>query len=252
MLGAVLSGAGLILTSVVEDFNALYFVYGVLFGTGTSLLYTPCLIMVGRWFVRYQAVTTGAAVASCALGAVVLSPLIQHVILINGLRKAIKACGIAYLTISMVCALCFKPFTNHNSNNKNNKKTEEMELTISRSQSKNNNNTKEIGVTTTLSQSYQEGAGIARESNHGKLVIVTATAEEEGLQNEDEEEHLCLHIGDETTKRDGEIDENKVRNDFTVNWKLLRNKRYVLFLVAMALTNFTYYMPIVHLVSFSN
>lgn len=44
-------------------------------------------------------------------------------------------------------------------------------------------------------------------------------------------------------------DEISMRNDFTVNWQLLRNKQYILFLVAMMLTNFTYYMPVVHLVS---
>ena len=201
VLGAILSGSGLILTSFVQNFNALYFVYGVLFGTGTSLLYTPCLILIGRWFVKYQAVTTGLAVASCALGAVVLSPLIQHIIRINGLRQAIRSCGIAYSTITLICALCFKPFQNN----------------------------------ATFPPEREDDQGSLRmEPQYDELELTGIVKK----QNEGDEEQ------NEVIK-----DEISMRNDFTVNWKLLRNKQYILFLVAMMLTNFTYYMPVVHLVN---
>ena len=56
---------------------------------------------------------SGIAVASCALGTVVLSPLIQHIIQINGFRQTIRTCGIAYSTIAFISALCFKPFRNN-------------------------------------------------------------------------------------------------------------------------------------------
>ena len=184
MLGAILSGTGLILTSIVQDFNALYFVYGVLFGIGTSLLYTPCLIMIGRWFQKHQAVTTGLAVASSALGAVVMSPLIQHIIIVNGLRRAIRTCGIAYLTIAGLCALCFKPF--------------------SKTSNENSAASKDNGI------------------------------DSEPLTGES-------HITDS--------ENNDSKGNFTVNWTLFRSKKYVVFLIAMMLTNFTYYIPIIHLVS---
>ena len=204
VLGAILSGSGLILTSFVQNFNALYFVYGVLFGTGTSLLYTPCLIMIGRWFVKYQAVTTGLAVASCALGAVVLSPLIQHIIRINGLRQAIRTCGIAYSTIAFVCALCFKPFKNNTTSSP----IHEDELECFQ-----------------LEISHYDSLKM-----RGEII---------NKQNEENEEQNDI-------REDYEI--SLMRNNFTLNWQLLGNKQYILFLVAMMLTNFTYYMPVVHLV----
>ncbi|XP_066932770.1 monocarboxylate transporter 10-like [Clytia hemisphaerica] len=185
MLGAILSGTGLILTSIVQDFFALYFVYGVFFGVGTSLLYTPCLVMIGRWFKKYQAVTTGLAVASSALGAVVMCPLIQHIIIVNGLRRAIRMCGIAYLTIAGLCALCFKPFS---------KTTNES-------------------------------------STDTKL-----------------KDHASECLTDESHITDSEHD---FKDNFTVNWTLFRSKKYVVFLIAMMLTNFAYYIPIIHLVNYA-
>lgn len=177
LIGAILSGSGLILTSVVQDFNALYFVYGVLFGVGSSFLYTPCLITIGKWFHKYQAVTTGVACASAAFGAVVLCPLMEFTIRVNGLRKTLQCCGIVYLTVAVLCSLCFKP-----------------------------------------------------------------------LKNNDAPIQLK-----QTEKFFIENDKKKTTQRRTSTKKLIfKNKCYLMFLLAMMITNFSYYIPIVHLVSNSS
>lgn len=172
LIGSFLSGSGLILTSIVNDFNALYFVYGVMFGLGSSFVYTPCLIMIGKWFHKYQAVTTGAACASAPFGAVVLSPLIQMMIKTVDLRKTIRYCGIAYLITTIICSLCFKPLSDIMKNDK--------------------------------------------EKDEKTLLSCCSD-----IKKEQKRKITPLH----------------------------KNKPYLVFLLAMMVTNFSYYVPIIHLVS---
>ena len=171
LIGSLCSGIGLIMTSVVTQFEWLYLVYGIFFGVGSSFLYTPGLIMIAKWFRKYQALTTGAAAASAALGAVVLSPLIQYVIQENGLRATIKSGGIVYLTVSLLCSLSYKP----------------LENTIE---------------------------GVIHSSESIQLSDI----------------------------------QNKQKIKFNLNFMLLKNKTYLMFLVVMMVTNATYYIPLIHLV----
>ena len=49
MTGALLATLGLALSATYHDnINVLYFTYGVMFGTGASLIYTPSLSVLGR------------------------------------------------------------------------------------------------------------------------------------------------------------------------------------------------------------
>ena len=170
LIGAIFSGTGLVATSYINSFEWLYLVYGILFGIGTSFLYTPVLIVVANWFVKYRSLATGITAASAALGAVVLSPLIQYIIKINGLRNTIKTAGFCYLTITALCAMSYKPL---------NKDT-------------------------------------AKEKANEKQLLES---------------------------------KNLVENTNVVKC-LLTNQSYWMFLIIMMITNFTYYIPIVHLVSF--
>lgn len=170
LIGAILSGSGLVATSYVNSFRWLYLVYGVLFGIGTSFLYTPVLIIVATWFIKYRSLATGITAASAALGAVVLSPLIQYIIKINGLRNTIKTAGFCYITITALCAMSYKPLNKDTEKEKANKKQ------------------------------FVESKKVAENTNVVKY--------------------------------------------------LLTNRSYWMFLVIMMITNFTYYIPIVHLVSF--
>ena len=170
LVGAIFSGSGLVATSYISSFQWLYLVYGILFGIGTSFLYTPVLIVVANWFIKYRSLATGVTAASAALGAVVLSPLIQYVIKINGLRNTIKTAGFCYLTITALCAMSYKPL---------NKDTEK-----------------------------------------------------------------------EKTNKKQLVESNILAENTNVVKYLLTNRSYWMFLVIMMITNFTYYIPIVHLVSF--
>ena len=183
LIGSILSGSGLILTSFVTEFYALYFVYSVLFGVGTSFLYAPCLIIVGKWFQKYQAATTGAACASAAFGSVVLSPLTQYVLKVCGLRQTVRWCGIIYLGMVIVCSLCYKPLQYQQKN------------------------------------MYSQGTEIGEDLTEGRLI---------------------------TTKEN--IVYASSHHNSTKTVSIFKNKCFVLYLVALIITNFCYYIPLIHLV----
>ncbi|XP_065643775.1 monocarboxylate transporter 10 [Hydra vulgaris] len=168
ILGSLLSGTGIIMISVVSNFEWLYLVYGVFFGVGSSFLYTPGLVIIAQWFKKYQTITTGIAAAAAPFGAVVLSPLIQYMIIINGLKSTIKAGGLVYLIISLMCSLSYQPL-------------------VSYSRKKNDSLFK---------------------------------SERESMK-------------------------------FKLDFALFKKKTYCLFLVCMMVTNFSYYIPIVFLVSYA-
>ena len=113
VLGSLLSGIGITLTSVISRFEWLYLLYGVFFGVGSSFLYTPGLIIIAQWFKKYRSVTTGIAAAAAALGAVVLSPLIQYTIILSGLKTTVRAGGLVYLFISLMCSLSYQPLVSY-------------------------------------------------------------------------------------------------------------------------------------------
>ena len=189
LIGSILSGSGLILTSFVTEFYALYFVYGVLFGVGTSFLYTPCLITIGKWFRKYQAATTGAICASAAFGAVVLSPLIQHVLKETGFRQTIRWCGVIYITVVSLCSLCFKPIQ--------------------------------------YQSSFNKPVELVKISGEALLEAELISLNENKCQNAD------IVVDEEENEK-----------------SLFQNKSFLLYLVAMIVTNVSYYVPIYHLVSF--
>ncbi|XP_057301026.1 monocarboxylate transporter 10-like [Hydractinia symbiolongicarpus] len=178
IIGSLLSGAGLILTSIVKEFVFLYFVYGVLFGVGSSFLYTPCFVMITKWFCKYQTVATGIAAASDTLGGVVLSPVIDYVIQTNGLRETIKSAGIFYLIVTLLCSLSYK---------------------------------------------FLDDKNVERYDSEQDSVLLKR----------------C------------KLSEEKKKNVLQTNFQLCRNRRFLMFLLVMMVTNFTYYIPVIHLVNYA-
>lgn len=107
LCGSVLSGMGLVLTSTVQQFKMLYLTHSVIFGLGTSLMYTPSLIVVARWFGKWRSAATGFVVASGSLGQVVLSPLLQYLMDVHGVFYTFRLWGSIFLVSSVGSALTF-------------------------------------------------------------------------------------------------------------------------------------------------
>lgn len=61
-LGGVLMTAGMILSSMFyHNVQLLYLTYGVMFGLGAALAYTPTIAIMGHYFKRYLGIASGIA-----------------------------------------------------------------------------------------------------------------------------------------------------------------------------------------------
>ena len=197
------------MTSVIKEFYWLYFTHSLLFGVGTSLMYTPCLVMVTRWFKKYQTWTTGIAVASSSLGAVTLSPTISHCVEHYGLRNTIRYGGVIYTILCVTCSLSYIP----------------LHVKISKKKTKTDTQNEENEVSETADLKTKDFA------------ISSSSQEDVEKYLPDEEE-----CPEDVNCR------NEDRHSFNLNFDLIKQPDYCLFLVIMMITNFTYYIPITYLV----
>ena len=63
MIGATLSGIGLLASSFADSVYILYVTFGLLFGFGSSLCYSCSLLILPRYHTKYWALAHGIALA---------------------------------------------------------------------------------------------------------------------------------------------------------------------------------------------
>ncbi|XP_078681752.1 monocarboxylate transporter 12-like [Branchiostoma floridae x Branchiostoma belcheri] len=78
--GGVLAAVGLIISSFASSVTYLLFSLGILTGFAMSLMYSPCLTMVGRYFDKKRATANGIGLSGNGVGMFALSPLYQVLI----------------------------------------------------------------------------------------------------------------------------------------------------------------------------
>ena len=106
LLGGLLLGLGLLLTSQVRTVSQLYLTYGLI-GIGLSSAHSPLMTTVSRWFVRRRGLALGILSAGIGGGPLVMAPLSAYLIYTGGWRFAylVLACGAG---IIMAAALLLK------------------------------------------------------------------------------------------------------------------------------------------------
>ncbi|KAG4075141.1 hypothetical protein HA402_006158 [Bradysia odoriphaga] len=108
LIGGLLASCGMFLSSFVyHNVEALYVTYGVMFGFGAALAYTPTLAILGHYFKRYLGVVSGFVTSGSSVFTAILPFLLQW-LLTKGL--SITFCVQAVMSIFVVaCALIYKP-----------------------------------------------------------------------------------------------------------------------------------------------
>ena len=91
--GAVLIGAGLVLTSLVHALWLAFVTYGLGVGVGCGLYVTPAFAVVGAWFQRSRALALGVASAGGGLGTLILVPAASWLIDAHGWRTTYAVMG---------------------------------------------------------------------------------------------------------------------------------------------------------------
>jgi MCP family monocarboxylic acid transporter-like MFS transporter 10 len=91
----------------------LYLTYGVLFGVGASLAYTPSLVILGHYFKRYLGVVNGFVTAGSSVFTIIM-PYALAFLLKTVRLEATMLCMAALIALIMACALLFKPLPGAN------------------------------------------------------------------------------------------------------------------------------------------
>jgi MFS family permease len=101
LTGALLLAAGLFLAPAVEQPWHLYATLGVLVGAGANLMtYTTHSQFLPNWFVRRRGLAISIAFSGVGVGAVVLLPWLQSIIVGDGWRASCRAMGLLVLLVA--------------------------------------------------------------------------------------------------------------------------------------------------------
>ena len=88
IIGAVLATLGMGLSALFYDkISVLYLTYGIMFGSGSSLVYTPSLTILGHYFKKRLGVVNGIVTAGSSVFTIGLSFVNQHILETHGVSK---------------------------------------------------------------------------------------------------------------------------------------------------------------------
>jgi len=109
VIGGALATLGMGLSAVgYKHIEVLYVTYGIIFGTGSSLVYTPSLTILGHYFRKRLGVVNGIVTAGSSLFTIGLSFINQYILENHGLLPCLQMfAGLSSLL--MLCALTFVP-----------------------------------------------------------------------------------------------------------------------------------------------
>lgn len=109
IIGGILYGGGLILSSMVTTPGMLYLTYGVLTGAGVGFVYVCPLSTLIKWFPKYRGMITGLSVGIFGGGSILFKEVISKLLSTNDVSGAFFKLGI----ISMISILIGAIFTNN-------------------------------------------------------------------------------------------------------------------------------------------
>ncbi|KAJ0183333.1 hypothetical protein K1T71_001309 [Dendrolimus kikuchii] len=109
VLGGSIAVVGLFISSFnVHNVYVLYFTYGIMYGVGASLAYTPSLAILGHYFKTNLGKVNGLVTVGSSVFTVFMPALMEYIIKKHGLEWLFRI--LSLITIGIVlCGLLFKP-----------------------------------------------------------------------------------------------------------------------------------------------
>lgn len=104
LVGSILFSLGLFLTSFAHNLSVLYATYGLLFGTGTCLLYIPSVTVLAFCFERYFSTACGIVASANGLFTLWIGPVYEYLIRHYGWRMALKILTLLVVPLALGCA----------------------------------------------------------------------------------------------------------------------------------------------------
>ncbi|XP_035664238.1 monocarboxylate transporter 10-like [Branchiostoma floridae] len=106
--GGVVAFIGMLSSSAVSHLQQLYLTYGVLVGLGSSLAYTPSLVILGHYFHRRMGLVNGLVTFGSSLFTMVLPILLRFMLRELGLFPTFRALSGLVGTL-VLCACAYAP-----------------------------------------------------------------------------------------------------------------------------------------------
>lgn len=98
--GVALTGIGMLLAAWIREPWHLYVTLGVLVGAGSNFMsYSAQSSYLPNWFVRHRSLAISIAFSGVGIGAIVLMPWLQSIILVDGWRAACTTMGLLIILI---------------------------------------------------------------------------------------------------------------------------------------------------------
>ncbi|CAL1677861.1 unnamed protein product [Lasius platythorax] len=108
-VGGAIASVGLLLSSLLtHKVELLYLTYGVMYGLGASLAYTPSLAILGHYFKKYLGLVNGIVTAGSSVFTTLIPTLMEYLLRRLGLEGTLRSLA-ALTAIIMACAILFKP-----------------------------------------------------------------------------------------------------------------------------------------------
>ena len=107
-VGALIAASGMLASSFVNQLEVLYLTYGLLLGVGSSLVYTPSMVILGHYFRKHMGIVNGLVSFGSAVFTAVLSISLKYCLQGIGLRWAMRMQSVVLATL-MLCSFVWKP-----------------------------------------------------------------------------------------------------------------------------------------------
>ncbi|XP_055297348.1 monocarboxylate transporter 10 isoform X2 [Sitodiplosis mosellana] len=108
-IGGVLMTVGMILSSqLYHNIYLLYLTYGVMFGLGAALAYTPTIAILGHYFKRYLGLVSGFVTSGSSIFTIILPKVLQWLLDNYGLQTTCIVLGTSTIVV-ILCSLVYKP-----------------------------------------------------------------------------------------------------------------------------------------------
>lgn len=109
--GGLIATSGMLISSFfIDRFEVLCFTYGVLFGSGSALVYAPSLVILGHYFKRHLGLVNGIVTAGSSIFTIAMPHILKALLASIGLENTLRVLA-GMISFLMVAALSFKPLT---------------------------------------------------------------------------------------------------------------------------------------------
>lgn len=109
LIGGILTASGLFLSAVFyENISVLFFTYGIMFGFGAALAYTPTIAILGHYFKNYLGIVSGFVTSGSSVFTAILPIPLSYLLKTYGLSVTFCVLGGASCVV-MLCAMIYKP-----------------------------------------------------------------------------------------------------------------------------------------------